>query len=193
MLSAFLILQMDTLSEMAAVLGKEEDSRKWKERGDSHFARFKEHFWVDGELVARLSGSHKKVTADSNYMYLPIVLGERLPADMREWLVKGLSEQGNILTPSGLATESPRSPFYESNSYCRGPVWAPTMLILADGLRRSGAKDLAEEAAKRFCDTVKNSYMAECFDALTGAPYRDPAYTWTASVFLLLASEYIGN
>lgn len=35
--------------------------------------------------------------------------------------------------------------------------------------------------------------MAENFDALTGKPLRDQAYTWTASVFLVLAHEYLAR
>jgi hypothetical protein len=33
--------------------------------------------------------------------------------------------------------------------------------------------------------------LAENFDALTGAPLRDKAYTWTASVFLMLANDLL--
>lgn len=41
---------------------------------------------------------------------------------------------------------------------------------------------------RRLCD---KSGFAECFDALTGAGQRDRAYTWTASIFLLLASDFL--
>jgi hypothetical protein len=43
--------------------------------------------------------------------------------------------------------------------------------------------------ARRFCETCRTSGFAENFDAITGAPLRDKAYTWTASVFLLLAHD----
>jgi putative isomerase len=33
------------------------------------------------------------------------------------------------------------------------------------------------------------SGMAENFDAITGEGLRDPAYTWTSSVFLIFAHE----
>jgi hypothetical protein len=33
--------------------------------------------------------------------------------------------------------------------------------------------------------------MAENFNALTGAPLRDRAHTWSASVFVILAHEYL--
>jgi hypothetical protein len=40
------------------------------------------------------------------------------------------------------------------------------------------------------CET---SGFAENFDALTGAGLRDRAYTWTASVYLLLARHHVAN
>lgn len=190
-LSAFLILQMDVLTKIAEYLGYQEDAAVWKQRADKHMEKFLQHFWADGEIVARISGSHDIVRADSNYMYIPIVLGKRLPEDVRTWLIEGLGKEGYILTKYGLATESPKSPFYESNSYCRGPIWAPTTLIMVDGLMRAGEVKLAKDIAERFCEMVKNSHMAECFDALTGEAYRDPSYTWTASVFLVLSAYYL--
>ena len=47
--------------------------------------------------------------------------------------------------------------------------------------------DAAREIAERFCVLCQTSGFAENFDAVTGVPLRDPAYTWTASVYLVLA------
>jgi len=38
--------------------------------------------------------------------------------------------------------------------------------------------------------TIQSGF-AENYDALTGEARRDPAYTWTSSVFLILAHEYL--
>lgn len=192
-LSAFLVLQMETLERIAAVLGKEEESRQWGRRSKEHLQLFMEHFWTGNGIVARISGSHKLVQADSNYMYIPAVLGKRLTEPVRQWLTAGMRKEGYLLTPYGLATESPASPFYEADSYCRGPIWAPTTLIMVDGLWQMGEKELASDIAGRFCKMVQAGHMAECFDALSGEPQRDPAYTWTASVFLILASCYLNE
>ena len=62
-------------------------------------------------------------------------------------------------------------------------------MLIVDGLCASGAPDLAQTIRRRFCRLAARSGMAENYDALTGAGLRDRAYTWTASVFLLLAEE----
>jgi glycogen debranching enzyme len=64
-------------------------------------------------------------------------------------------------------------------------------MIIVDGLLRGGREQLARDIARRFCSMVARSGMAENFDALSGDGLRDRAYTWTASVFLVLASEYV--
>ena len=84
------------------------------------------------------------------------------------------------------------SPLYESDGYWRGPIWAPPTLILTDGLRRAGESALAADIARRFCNLCRQSGFAENYDAVSGAPLRDRAYTWTASVFFeLLRGEQV--
>ncbi len=60
-------------------------------------------------------------------------------------------------------------------------------MLIVDGLRHASADRLARTIARRFCRLAARSGMAENFDALSGRGLRDRAYTWTASVFLLLA------
>lgn len=91
------------------------------------------------------------------------------------------------LTEWGLATERLDSGHYEADGYWRGPIWAPSTVLIEDGLRRSGHADLADEITRRFRRLCERSGFAENFDALTGAGLRDRAYTWTASAYLLLA------
>ena len=45
--------------------------------------------------------------------------------------------------------------------------------------------------ARRFLKMVEKSGCAENFDALTGEGLRDRAYTWTSSITLLLAEDYL--
>src|SRR3954451_22740072 len=117
---------------------------------------------------------------------MPIVLGERLPHEVREQLAERIASH---LTPYGLATEHPDSPHYEADGYWRGPIWAPSTVLVEDGLRRAGHTDLADEVSRRFRTLCEKSGFAENFDALTGEGLRDRAYTWTAAGYLLLAGD----
>ena len=59
-------------------------------------------------------------------------------------------------------------------------------MLLADGLARAGARELADAAAAGFRRACALSGFAENFDAGTGAGLRDRAYTWTAAGYLIL-------
>jgi glycogen debranching enzyme len=115
---------------------------------------------------------------------MPIVLGRRLPSTVAQALVRRVQ---TFLVPTGLATEQPNSTEYVANGYWRGPMWAPATFLVVLGLKALGEYPLACYISLRFCMTCKRSGFAENFDAQTGAPLNDPCYTWTASVFLLLA------
>lgn len=129
--------------------------------------------------------------ADSLLLFVPIVLGNRLPEPVRASLVRGLQEQGRFLTGHGLATESTASPYYRPDGYWRGPIWAPSSMLLIDGLHSAGELGLAQSLARKYCAMAARSGMAENYDALTGDGLRDRAFTWTSSVFLVLASRYL--
>lgn len=113
-----------------------------------------------------------------------------MPEDIRSSLISDLMEK-DFLTPYGFATEAYTSRLYDPDGYWREPIWAPTTLLLVEGLYKSGEENLAKDVAKRFCRMAKQSGFAENYDALTGEGLRDKAYTWTASVFLILLKEYL--
>ena len=191
-LSAFLIVQMDVLADVARKLGKARHAAAWKKRADELLAKLLAHSWRGDRFVAPRSGDHA-VTADGDSLlpFETIVLGKRLPAEVRKHMVAGLADNGRFLTPLGLATESLRSSQYLPKGYWRGPIWAPSTMIIVDGLMDAGEKTLARDIAGRFCQMCLKSGFAENFDAVTGAGLCDPAYTWTASVFMILAHEYV--
>jgi hypothetical protein len=62
-------------------------------------------------------------------------------------------------------------------------------MLLAEGLDSVGQRRLAHDLRVDFCKMAQQSGMAENFDAKTGAPLRDPAYTWTSSVYLIFAHQ----
>ena len=187
-LSAFLVIQMDVMAELAESLGRTEEAAGWKARADTLVEALLRHCFEDGVPVVRRSGTHEVVSCRCLIRYLPLVLGDRLPEEVRKATIRDLRE-GGFYTPWGFATEAPDSPDYVSDGYWRGPIWAPSTMILLDGLRRCGEEAWADEAAERFCRLTEKSGAAENFDALTGEGLRDRAYTWTSSVFLMLAEQ----
>jgi glycogen debranching enzyme len=191
-LLAFLAIQMEVLGDVAERLGKKREASEWRRRSEESVGRLMEHFWDGEQFRALASGTHvAESDGDCLLNFMPLLLGERLDAKIRRKLVAGLKRPGRFLTDHGLATESPRSPKYQADGYWRGPIWAPSTMLLVDGLAACGEDALARRVVRRFADMCAANGFAENYDALSGAGLRDRAYTWTASVFLVLAHEYL--
>ena len=189
-LPAFLVLQCRELSRLHHMLGQSSDARRWLEESERLLDLLLKTLWDGERFHAIRLPQDEKIATDTLIETIPLVLGDLLPADIREKVVNRLRR---YLTPYGPATEHPDSPYYAADGYWRGPIWAPSTLLLIDGLTRGGYPELAADISARYLSLCAKSGFAENFDALTGAPLRDKAYTWTSSVFLILADRQIAG
>ncbi len=185
-LNAFLIVQMACLSEIADFMGDSDKSKIWQEKADRMYEALISELWDGEKFVAKGAMRGEIITSDSLIYCLPILLGQRLPANIREKLVATIER---FKTPYGLATEHPDSDKFVDDGYWRGPIWGPSTYLVFSGLIRSGYKAQAYDIATRFCDMCKEHDFAENHHALTGKGLRDPGFTWTASTFLLMAEQ----
>ena len=189
-LQAFLVIQMDVLSELAAKLGIQKEAAEWELKSAQLLQRLIRSMFRDGLPVVLRSGSHETVPNASLLPYICIVLGEKLPEDIRLKMLEVLKGD-RFRTDKGYATESPQSPFYRSDGYWRGPIWAPSTMLLMDGMARCGETDTVRETVKAFAGLAAASGFAENYDAITGEGLRDRSYTWTASAYLAMVHEYL--
>ena len=189
-LQTFLILQMETMAELAEKLGRQSAQKMWIQRAQDMLNAMLEHCFEDNKPIAVHASSHKKIDTRCLILYMPVMLGHRLPEKIRKALIDGL-KNGGFLTENGFATEPLTSPCYENDGYWRGPIWAPAMILLLDGLKACGEDEMVKDVSERFCRMIKNNGFAENFNALTGEGLRDLAYTWTPSVFLTVAHDYL--
>jgi glycogen debranching enzyme len=186
-LAAFLAIQLEVLADLSDELGL--PSQQWRTQSDEVRAALLDELWTGKELVAVGARSGVASTATSLLNLLPLVLGARLPAEVRDALGARVEQH---LTAWGPATEPVDSAHYEDDGYWRGPIWAPSTALIENGLRASGFIELADTVSARFRALCERSGFAENFDARTGVGLRDRAYTWTAAVYLLLAGEATG-
>ena len=186
-LAAYLALQLEALSDLARRLGNADEAARWQAKSELVISALLDELWQDGEFVGKVLPSGQIVRCESLITCMPIILGTRLPRDVQGRLVETIREH---LTPRGLATEKTTSSKYKERGYWRGAIWAPTTLIAVSGLMEIGETSLARTIADSFCAMCERSGFAENFDALTGAAQFDPAYTWTSSVYLILATMH---
>lgn len=185
-LAAFLILQLDELASLAREV-EPDDEAAWREESSAMVRALVEQLWDGQAMSARSALGHRLASGTSLLTALPVVAAHKLPAEALAALVAHIRAH---VTEFGLATEVIDSPRYEADGYWRGPIWAPSTMIVESGLRAAGEVDMADEISARFRRLCEQSGFAENFDALTGEGLRDRAYTWTASVYLLLAEDF---
>lgn len=186
-LPVFLILACRCLSDVL-----EEDASRaegWRNVADDLQSLLMDALWTGERFAPRLaSDPGRPLEGRSLVEFMPLLLGRHLPEGIADILVARLLD-GGFITPWGLATESPRSAFYEDDGYWRGPIWAPTTYLVYEGLKAAGKTELAADIARRFCALAEKSGMAENFDARTGEGLRDRAFAWTSAVYLLMAGD----
>ncbi len=184
-LAAFLVTQMDVLADVATRIGRREEASAWRRRADEQMSALLEHLWEGTRFLVRRGAD--AVTASnpfSQVFYLPLILGERLPAAVRSALLGGVDA---VITPHGIASEGLGSPLHESDGYWRGPIWAPTTYLVLDGLAACGDRARADALGRGFAALARAGGFAENYEATSGRPLRDRGYSWSAAVFLLVA------
>lgn len=184
-LAAFLVLQLDELARLADDLAPDA-AEGWRREGELLLEALMGELWDGERFVARSVAGRRVASTSSLLTALPLIASHRLPDEVAERLAEKVVAH---LTAFGPATELPSSPSYDADGYWRGPIWAPSTIIVEAGLRIAGRHGLADDISERFRHLCERSGFAENFDALTGAGLRDRAYTWTASAYLLLAGQ----
>ena len=189
-LLGYLIYQMDVLSEMADRLGKSDKKKYWKERADQSLEDLINYFYDGEKFVAKKPFTHDVIESDSLLLYMPTVLADRLPKEILENLISALKEEGRFLSEYGFATERMDSEFFDQDGYWRGPIWAPTTMILFDALLRSGEEEFAKDIGYKFCKMASSDGgMRENYNPINGDGLRENAFTMTSGVYLALLDE----
>lgn len=190
-LYAYLVLQLDLLHDLAKKFNKPEEAKKWQEKSDKLLDLMIQKTW-NGErfITTEIDKNTVNEKSQSLLAYHPIILGKKLPVEIRTKLINDLKNEG-YLTEWGLASENLKSPFFNEDGYWRGPIWAPSTMIIVDGLNECGEHEFAKEISKKYIDLCVKSGFRENFNPITGEGLRDASFSWTASVFLILGNEYL--
>jgi len=187
-LTAFLIEAMSFVSKLAAELQQDEKAHYWDEQLQLALKKFCQYFIVNNVPVAKETRTGEVIDSQGLLPFISIVLGKKLPKEILDAMCSVLTGP-RYLTEWGVATEALDSLDYEADAYWRGPIWAPSTLLIVEALEDCGLSKEALEISRRFCHLVKHNGFAENFNALTGEGLRDKSFTWTASTFIFLAAK----
>ena len=198
-LNAFLALSLEAIARFGATVGMSAQAQElFLRRSKKVIDEMVAELW-DGERWFSLcpeTGARSK--NDNVTLWLPVLLGRRLPQEILDRTVAHLLRPGGFKTPNGYATEALDSP-YLRHGFSAGSVITPTHFFLPMALEDCGYAEEAREAALGYCRTLKRSGFFHICNAITGGADRGlTAFGekqlfwsgWTSSCYLFLADRY---
>lgn len=198
-LATYMILSMDSLSDLAGRLGKSYEQREWKRRADDMLRETIAFFWNGEQFLPRKNSTHERLENGSIMSFIPLLLGKRLPQEIIDKMAASLSREGVWLTPYGLSGEKLGSDHYHETGWSAGPVLAPSQMLVCLGLRAAGKEDLAKTIATRYCQALVKAGFPMVMNPKSGADVSEGRWStrypnrmaWTAMIFLLLGSLFL--
>ena len=187
-LSAYLVQQMDILASWAMILEYDTEAEYWTKKADELFDLLMKHLYVDDHFVARKLYDFEIIKEfDSLILQLPLVVAYRLGQKVVDGLKTNIETR--FESEFGLSTESLSSDKFKSDGYWLGPIWAPESFIFFDAISRINEDAFSDRIATKYCELGSVGGMAENYNPLTGAGNDDLSFTWTSSVYLMLANH----
>lgn len=183
-LLAFLSVQCALLADLANILRMPTDAEVYAMLAEKLATRAVSDYWDGEKLFVRRMDTGAAHCCDGLMPMRLLVLGNKLPADIQEYIVEQLRTR--YLGKSGLASEALDSPYFQENGYWRGAVWAPDQIVFCNALRGIGQNELAAEIASKYKTALEMSGFSENTNAKTGAALCCKAYTWAANAYMLL-------
>jgi len=185
--------EMD-LAELAALLGKPRDAKKWLAAAEQRKQLINKYLWnadkgmfFDWDFMTRKQSTYNYVTT-----FYPLWVGLATPEQAKAVMKNiGLFEH-----EGGLAMSD-----YQSGVQWDLPYgWAPTNLIAIQGMRRAGFNSDADRVSVKFLDTIQSNFkrtgtIREKYNVVTGsdeapvlAGYHENliGFGWTNGTFLAL-------
>ena len=198
-LNSLYTLDAECLAKIAAILGKEEDSRKfaaeyermkqlvrdklWNEKDGIYENRF----W-DGRFSSRLSPTN----------FYPMFAGIATPEQAERMIKKHLLNPKEFWGKYVAPTIARDDPAFPDQFYWRGDIWGPTNYMLYEGITRYRFDQVALEYAQKnydlFMDDWRiNQHDDEEYYAWGGSTGNESSthYTWGALLCLAPLEQYI--
>jgi alpha,alpha-trehalase len=188
--------EMD-LAEMSEILGRKGDAESWRKKAEARREAINKYLWdgakgefFDYDFTKKARSSYEYITT-----YYPLWAGVATKEQ-----AKAVVANLKSFEQAGGAVMSP----YNTGAQWDSPyAWAPTQMILVDGLEKYGYREDAERIAYKFASTIaenyaKEGYIVEKYNAVTrstdaavtsGYSINVIGFGWTNAAYLDFLKE----
>ena len=183
-LIAFLAVQCQFLAEAAEVLDFHTDKVTYARLAKELAEKAVKDYWDGEKLFVRLAETNEPYYCNSLMPLRVVVLGDMLPKDIQEYIVKQITE--HHLCKGGISSEAVDSEWFIEDGYWRGAVWAPDVVMFVYALRDLGYNELADQIATNYKNSICKYGFNENSSAITGKGLRAKGYAWAANAYQVL-------
>jgi len=190
-LNTYLMLQLESLSQIATIIGEEEDAQMWAAWADDLVTRMIDHFWDEQAGVFWATKDHQPIRVLTPFSLYPLWTG-RLPQPMVQRLIAHLTDPAEFWTTYPIPTVARSDPHYDPNQMWRGPTWVNINYLFIEALKRNDYQALARELRDRTLTLLmSHDDIYEYYHPETGAkpPKAAPIFGWSSAVFIELAIQ----
>jgi glycogen debranching enzyme len=198
-LNALLALQMEAVAKLGREVGRPEtECADWEKRSAALIKKIVEKLWDGERFFAFNAETGKKSDSNTIALYMPLLLGKRLPQNIIEKCLAQLFAPGGFDTPYGLASESLDSVYF-AHGFTRGSIITPAEFLMCLAFEACARPDLAKATANKYCAALREHGFFHINNALTGNADRSlTAFgerglfwtAWTSSCYFYLAGKY---
>ncbi|MGO8788651.1 MAG: MGH1-like glycoside hydrolase domain-containing protein [Terriglobia bacterium] len=196
-LNSLYTLDAECLAKIAAILGRDEDSRKFAAEYEHMKQLVREKLWNDKDGIyenlfwdGRFSG--RLSTTNFYPLFAGIATPKQAERMIKEHLLNPKQFWGQYVAPT-IARDDPAFP---DQFYWRGDIWGPTNYMLYEGVNRYRFDEVARDYAQKNYDLFmddwrRNQHDNEQYYAWGGSAGGDTHYTWGALLCLAPLEQYI--
>ena len=196
-LNSYYALDAECLSKLAAILGREEDSRRLAAESEAMRQRVRERLWNEADGIyenRHWNGEFDKHLSPTNFYPLLAGIATRDQARrmVEEHLLNPKEFWGTYVIPSIARND----PAFSDQYYWRGSIWAATNYLVYEGLNRYGFDKVAFDLAQKSYDLFMKDWNArqqsnENYVTFDGSAGGDPHYTWSALLCQVALEQYV--
>lgn len=186
--NSILVRANQHLTEIAKTIGHKlpdellDDMKKTEESLESLWDGFYKQYY------SRTFITHKLVKEPSIATLMPLYAGS-IDKERASEIVKTLKSPNQFWTEFPIPSVPISSSWYKELGYWQGPTWINTNWLIADGLRRYGFDEEANEITNKSIELVTQNGPHEYFSAVNGRPAGAKNFSWTAGLII----EMIAN
>jgi hypothetical protein len=115
---AYLVIQMNALAKVAEMLDKPQEAESWSNKADELLQKTIERSWNVEKFVFKKSGTEEYIEESKSILaYLPLLLDEQLPEEIRNIIIASLKTEG-LNTEWGLLNEARSSRVFSETYGC---------------------------------------------------------------------------